>query len=113
MSAHRDEPLERGVLAALLGDGRFLLELTAVALAGSGGFALFLCVTGHFLPHDVQALGFDAAQLERAGNRALVRFMFHDRAAFGGSLIAIGALYWWLVEFPLRERAVWAWWTLA
>ncbi|MBW3554301.1 MAG: hypothetical protein KY466_12355 [Gemmatimonadetes bacterium] len=26
-------------------------------------------------------------------------FMFHDRAAFGGSLIAVAVLYLWLVEF--------------
>jgi hypothetical protein len=104
---------EHGLLEALLGDGRFLLALTGVALVASGGFALFLCVTGHFLPHDVQALRFDAEQLARAANRPLVHFMFHDRAAFGGSLIAIGLLYLWLVGFPLRRGEPWAWWTLA
>ena len=36
--------------------------------------------------------------------------MFHDRVAFGGALIAIGALYMWLAEFPLRQRQAWAWW---
>lgn len=102
----------RGVLEALLGDGRFLLAITGVALIASGGFALFLCLTGHFLPHDVARLGMDAPQLSRLGNRALVNFMFHDRAAFGGSLIAIGILYLWIVEFPLRRREAWAWWTL-
>ena len=39
--------------------------------------------------------------------------MFHDRVAFGGALIAIGAAYWWLAEFPLGAGAAWAWWTLA
>jgi hypothetical protein len=38
--------------------------------------------------------------------------MFHDRAAFGGSLLAVGVLYMWLTEFPLRNRERWAWWTL-
>jgi hypothetical protein len=84
-----------------------------VALAGAGGFAFFLCLNGHFLPHDVQALGFDAAQLARTASPRLVNFMFHDRAAFGGSLVAIGTLYFWLVEFPLRAGCRWAWWTLA
>jgi hypothetical protein len=37
--------------------------------------------------------------------------MFHDRVAFGGTLLAIGIAYWWLAEFPLREGAAWAWWT--
>jgi hypothetical protein len=36
--------------------------------------------------------------------------MFHDRVAFGGSLIAIGLLYMWLAEFPLRRGEAWAWW---
>lgn len=103
---------ERSLMEALLGDGRFLIALTGVALIFSGAFALFLCLTGHFLPQDVAFLGMDAAQLARVGNRALVNFMFHDRAAFGGSLIAIGTLYLWLVEFPLRQGERWAWWTL-
>src|SRR5450631_2537400 len=103
----------RGLFEALLGDGRFLLSITGIALLVSGGFAIFQSITGHFLPHDVQALGMDAAALARAGNPKIVKFMFHDRVAFGGALIAIGAAYWWLVEFPLSAGAAWAWWTLA
>lgn len=103
---------ERGVIEALLGDGHFLLALTGVALAGSGGFALFLCLTGHFLPHDVAHLGMDAKQLTLVSNPQLVNFMFHDRAAFGGALLSMGALYMWLVAFPLRRGEAWAWWTL-
>jgi hypothetical protein len=103
---------DRSVWSALVGDGRFLLALTGVALMASGGFALFLSITGHFLPHDVAKLGMDAQQLRRVGNPALVQFMFHDRVAFGGSLIAIGLLYLWIVEFPLKQGEAWAWWTL-
>ncbi len=36
--------------------------------------------------------------------------MFHDRVAFGGALISIGALYIWMAEFPLRNGEAWAWW---
>ena len=36
--------------------------------------------------------------------------MFHDRVAFGGALVSIGALHMWLAEFPLRNREAWAWW---
>jgi hypothetical protein len=39
--------------------------------------------------------------------------MFHDRVSFGGVLFAIGAIYMWLAEFPLRYGKAWAWWTLA
>jgi hypothetical protein len=105
-------PDNRGLLEALLGDGRFLLSLTGMALLASGAFAIFQSITGHFLPHDVHALGMDADALARAANPNLVRFMFHDRVAFGGTLLAIGMAYWWLAEFPLRAGAAWAWWTL-
>lgn len=108
-----DDEDVRGAMQALLGDGRFLLALTGVALAGAGAFALFLCATGHFLPHDVAFLRMDARGLAGVANRELVDFMFHDRAAFGGALISIGVLYLWLVEFPLRRGEAWAWWTLA
>jgi len=39
-----------------------------------------------------------------------VRFMFHDRVAFGGTLISIAVLYFWLAAFPLLQGATWAWW---
>jgi hypothetical protein len=110
VNENRNEP---GVVDALLSDGQFLLALTGVALAGSGGFALFLCLTGHFLPHDVAHLGMDARQLALVSNRELVNFMFHDRAAFGGALVTMGSLYLWLVAFPLRRGEAWAWWALA
>jgi hypothetical protein len=84
-----------------------------MALLLSGGFAIFQSISGHFLPHDVRAIGMDADALTRVANPNLVRFMFHDRVAFGGTLMTIGIAYWWLVEFPLRSGAAWAWWTLA
>jgi hypothetical protein len=38
--------------------------------------------------------------------------MIHDRVSFGGAIIAVGTLYFWLTEFPLRAGRGWAWWTL-
>lgn len=101
---------DRGLLEALLSDGRLLLTLTAFVLALCGGFAIFQSCTGDFLPHDVRALGFDARLLARAANPRVVSFMFHDRVAFGGTLLGIGVIYWFLAEFPLRAREAWAWW---
>jgi hypothetical protein len=103
----------RSLFEALLGDGRPLLALTGIALFASGGFAILQSSTGHLLPHDSHALGMDAAGLTRAANAQLTMFMFHDRVAFGGTLLAIGAAYWWLSEFPLRDRQAWAWWAFA
>jgi hypothetical protein len=63
--------------------------------------------------------------LIRGNNRALlfevlalrhecrvVTFMVHDRAAFGGALVAVGTLYTYLICFPLRCGEAWAWWLL-
>src|SRR5262245_9588755 len=108
MKANADE--QRGLLASLIGDGRPLLALVAVALMLSGGFALFLSATGHFLPHDVRFLGMDKEQLCSINQCRIVHFMFHDRVSFGGALIAIGWLYLWLVQFPLRQAEACAWW---
>lgn len=75
-----------------------------------GLFALFLSATGHFLPHDVQFLGMEAKELCAINECRIVHFMFHDRVSFGGAIIAIGLLYLWLVEFPLKDGEAWAWW---
>jgi hypothetical protein len=99
----------RGLVAALVGDGRPVLTVIGLALAASGGFALFQSATGHFLPHDVAYLGMDAQRLCALQQCRIVHFMFHDRVAFGGVLIAVGILYAWLAEFPLRNGETWAW----
>jgi hypothetical protein len=99
-------------LAAIVGDGRPLILLTALGLAGSGAFAWFLSATGAFLPHDVEFLGMQPQQLCAINQCRIVHFMFHDRVAFGGVLVSIATLYTWLALFPLRHGETWAWWTL-
>ena len=104
---------DRGLLDGLIGDGRSLLAVTGLSLLFAGAFALFVSVNGQFLPHDIAFLGVSADELCRMADCRVVAFMFHDRVAFGGTLIAIGVLYLWLTSFPLRRREPWAWWTLA
>jgi hypothetical protein len=99
----------RGLLEALVGDGRPVLTATGLGLAACGAFALFQSATGHFLPHDVEYLGMEARRLCALQQCRIVHFMFHDRVAFGGVLIAVGLLYAWLAEFPLRAGEPWAW----
>ena len=108
-TASRDE---RGLVPALVGDGRPLLALMAVGLIVAGAFAFFLAAVGQFLPHDLAFLGLTAAELRSLAGGRIVSFMFHDRVAFGGTLVAVGILYLWLITFPLREGRAWAWWTL-
>jgi hypothetical protein len=100
----------RGFFSAVVGDGRPLLILTALILILSGGFALFQSCTGQFLPQDVEYLQMTARDLCRLDQCRIVHFMFHDRVSFGGTLIAVGSLYLWLAEFPLRQGQAWAWW---
>jgi hypothetical protein len=102
---------DAGLLRTLVGDGRSLLALVALALMFSGAFALFLSATGHFLPHDVRFLGMQKEQLCGINQCRIVHFMFHDRVSFGGALIAIGILYLWLLAFPFKAGEPWAWWT--
>ena len=95
-----------------LGDGRFFLSASAIALMLAGLFALLLAVTGRLLPHDERFLGMTAQDLCAMHECRIVHFMIHDRVSFGGSLIAIGFLYQWLTSFPLRRGQGWAWWLL-
>jgi hypothetical protein len=90
-----------------------MLSFTGVFLLLSGAFAIFLATQRHFLPHDTAYLGMDAKELCQFYDCRIVKFMFHDRVAFGGSLIAIGILYLWLVADPLRNGERWAWNTIA
>lgn len=106
-------PAPENFLSALIGDGRSLLALTGLALMLAGAFALFLSVTGSFLPQDVAYLGMDPRSLCGINQCKVVHFMFHDRVSFGGVLIAIGTLYLWLMQFPMRRGEEWAWWVFA
>jgi hypothetical protein len=102
----------RSFFQAVAGEGRPLLWLLGWGLLLCGLFALFVALTGQFLPHDERFLGMTAEQLCALHGCRIVHFMIHDRASFGGALVAIGLLYLWLVEFALRLRQAWAWWLL-
>ncbi len=107
---NRDEQDERGLLTAIVGDGRPLLIFVGLMLMLVGFFALFLALTRHFLPHDIQYLGMGADELCAVHGCRIVHFMMHDRASFGGALVAIGLIYLWLAYFPLAKGEAWAWW---
>jgi hypothetical protein len=107
--AGADDP---GLLASWLRDGRGLLTVAALVLLAAGLFAWFLAVTDQLLPHDLAWLTISEGELRAVADGRLVHFMAHDRAAFGGTLIAISILYLWLIRFPLAEGRAWAWWLL-
>jgi hypothetical protein len=99
----------RTLFEAALGDGRFLLIFTSIILILSGILVIVQSLTGHFLPHDVAYLGLDASEMSLFNNGSITKFMFHDRISFGGSIMAVGFLYMWLAEFPLKNKEAWAW----
>jgi hypothetical protein len=104
-----DDP---GFLDALVGDGTPLLIASALFLLGCGTFAIFQASTGQLLPHDTRYLGMNADQLCAYHGCRVLHFMIHDRISFGGVLVAIGVIYLWLTEFPLRRGETWAWWAI-
>jgi hypothetical protein len=93
--------------------GCYFLLVSALIFLLAGLFAICLGLSGRFLPHDEQFLGMTAMELCSLHGCRVVHFMVHDRVSFGGALVAIGTLYLWLVQGPLRARQAWAWWTLA
>jgi hypothetical protein len=95
-----------------VGDGRPLIIVVGLALIASGLFAIFLALRREFLPHDIAFLGMTDRQLCSLLDCRVVRFMVHDRTAFGGTLVAIGTLYTWLAAVPLARREAWAWWAV-
>lgn len=96
-----------------LADGTGLLTVAALGLFAAGLFAWFLAVTDQLLPHDLAWLTITEDELRQVADGRLIHFMAHDRAAFGGTLIAIAVLDLWLVRVPLADGRAWAWWTLA
>ena len=109
VSEHED----RGILRDWLGDGTGLLTVAALGLLAAGLFGWFLAVTDQLLPHDLAWLSISEQELRAVADGRLVHFMAHDRAAFGGTLVAIAVLDLWLVRVPLVAGRAWAWWTLA
>jgi hypothetical protein len=112
-NASTDRPGVSYLVRALTGDGRPLLVLTGLSLLLSGLFAVYLGVSGRFLPHDERFLGMTARQLCALHGCRIVHFMIHDRVSFGGALVAAGLVYLWLAASPLRQGQAWAWWAFA
>ncbi|WP_258103236.1 hypothetical protein [Marinoscillum sp. MHG1-6] len=102
----------RTIGKVIIGDGRPLLIFTGLILILSGLLVIAQSLSGHFLPHDTEFIGLSASELWKYNEGRINLFMFHDRVAFGGSIIAVGALYMWLTEFPLRNGEPWAWFLL-
>lgn len=100
---------DQSLAAVLVGDGRPLLAVFAVGLSLAGAFAWFLSAAGEALPHELRFLGVTIEELRVLADGRIADFMTHDRVAFGGTLLAMGVLYAWLIGVPLAHGEPWAW----
>lgn len=103
---------QEGIFKSFVKNGIGPFCLIGIILIFVGIVLIIQSYTGKFLPHDVEALEMTADRLYSFKNGRIVKFMFHDRISYGGSLISVGILYLWLTLFPLRKKEKWAWYVL-
>ena len=87
--------------------GWFWLTLLGIGLLVCGSAAWLIAAFRVVLPYDEVFAGLTLSQLN-AFNPHLIPFMAHDRVAFAGTLISIGALYVALAVCGVRAGQVWA-----
>jgi hypothetical protein len=87
--------------------GWFWLTLLGLGLLICGSAAWLIAAFRVVLPYDEVFAGLTLSQLN-AFNPHLIAFMAHDRVAFAGTLISVGALYVALAACGVRTGQVWA-----
>jgi hypothetical protein len=92
--------------------GQLLMVATGAGLLAGGAVISAVGLTDVFVPSDLVFLGLDARDLHAASER-LVPFVAHDRAGFGGALLAAGLAVLLLSAWGWRGGERWLWWTLA
>jgi hypothetical protein len=92
--------------------GQLLMIVTGIGLFAGGATVSVVGLTDVFVRTDLEFLHTKAATL-RAANPQLLPFIAHDRAGFGGLLMATAAAITLLSLWGWRRGAAWVWWTLA
>jgi dihydroorotate dehydrogenase len=91
--------------------GQLLLVLQAVAVLVTGLVISTVGVTGVFVPEDLEFMRTTTEQLT-AANPRLLPLVAHDRATFGGMLVATGLTLLLAGLWGFRAGNSWLWWTL-
>jgi dihydroorotate dehydrogenase len=91
--------------------GQLLFIVQGCGLLGAGVTIASIGVTHVFVPEDLEFMGTTAEALA-AANPRLVPLVAHDRATFGGMLIASGLAILLPALWGYRQGARWLWWTL-
>jgi hypothetical protein len=91
--------------------GQLLLVIHGFALLGAGTIISFIGVTQVFVHEDLEFMRTTAEALFSAHPR-LVPLVAHDRATFGGMLLASGWAFLLPALWGYRPGSAWLWWTL-
>ncbi|MFG6195400.1 hypothetical protein [Nonomuraea sp. JJY05] len=91
--------------------GQLLMVITGMGLFVGGVAVSAVGLGGVFVPSDLEYLGTGPDTLRAAGTR-LLPFIAHDRAGFGGALLAAAAAITLLSAWGWRRGESWVWWTL-
>jgi dihydroorotate dehydrogenase len=89
--------------------GQLLFVVHGAILIGAGLVISAIGCTKVFVPEDLEFMGTTAQALE-AANPRLVPLVAHDRATFGGMLIASGILLLLTALWGYRQGSRWLWW---
>ncbi len=92
--------------------GQLLMIITGVGLLIGGLVVSVVGLTDVFVPTDLTFLDTNADNLH-AANPRLLPFIAHDRAGFGGALVAAALAIVTLSAWGWRRGEEWVWWTLA
>ncbi|MCU7725699.1 hypothetical protein ODJ79_18375 [Actinoplanes sp. KI2] len=92
--------------------GQLLMISTGLGLLIGGAVVSVVGLTSVFVPTDLGYLGVEAAHLH-AVNPRLMPFIAHDRAGFGGALMAAALAVILLSAWGWRRGEAWVWWALA
>jgi dihydroorotate dehydrogenase len=90
--------------------GQFLLIIHGFALLSAGAAISVIGITQVFVPEDLEFMQTTAEAL-RASNPRLVPLVAHDRATFGGMLLASGWVFLLPALWGYRNGSAWLWWT--
>jgi dihydroorotate dehydrogenase len=88
-----------------------LLIVHGFSLLGAGTAISLIGVTSTFVPEDL-AFMHTTAEALRAANPRLVPVVAHDRATFGGMILAAGWAFLLPALWGFDRGRAWLWWTL-
>ncbi|MFI7230920.1 hypothetical protein ACIBO5_47600 [Nonomuraea angiospora] len=92
--------------------GQLLMVITGIGLFAGGVAVSAVGLGGVFVPSDLEYLGTGPDTLQAAAGTRLLPFIAHDRAGFGGALLAAAAAITLLSAWGWRRGESWVWWTL-